>query len=72
MSFADTLKEIVLGTYSYTTKTGQQFFLHEKDGRGGTKLYYFSKKPEAAISLPPGFEVVESSHGLPLLKKTEK
>ena len=72
MGFADTLKEIVLGTYSYTTKNGLQFFLHEKDGRGGTKLYYFSKKPEGAISLPRGFEAMESDRGLPLLKKTEK
>jgi len=68
----DALKELVLGTYSYAAKDGQQYFLHEKGGRGGTKLYYFSKNPEGAISLPEGYEAMESTHGLPLLRKTRQ
>lgn len=71
MGLIERAKELVLGSYSHTAKDGRQYFLHEKDGRGGTRLYYFSKSPEGAISLPDGYEVVESQRGLPLLRKVK-
>ncbi len=56
--------------FSYTNKKGITFWLHEKEGKGGVKLYYFSKDPTNAIDLPEGFTVVENPKtGLPMIKK---
>jgi hypothetical protein len=60
----------LFGPYIYKTKKGQKFFLHSKE-RGKSRLYYFSKEQEGAMSgLPGGFEVVENpKSSLPFLKR---
>jgi hypothetical protein len=59
--------------FVYKNKKGKKFWLHVKIGRGGTKLYYFSKDPRNAVNLPPGYVVVESARtGLPILRKRKK
>lgn len=51
--------------YSFTNSKGQKYFLHQRG-----KLFYFSKDPDNAISLPAGLKVVESPKtGLPIVKK---
>lgn len=56
--------------FSYTNKKGVTYWLHEKEGKGGAKLFYFSKNPENSVDLPEGFEVVENEKtGLPIIKK---
>jgi len=62
-----------LGTFKHVRIVGDEkieYFLHMKQGRGGTKLYYFDKKSKDAINLPAGYEViVNPSNQQPLLKK---
>ena len=59
--------------FSYENKKKQRYWLHQKKGRGGTILYYFSKDPNDAIDKPSDFEVVESkTTGLPVLRKKKK
>ncbi|MFH1257633.1 MAG: hypothetical protein V1658_01730, partial [Candidatus Micrarchaeota archaeon] len=60
MALTDFVKELVVGSYSYVNKKSQRYFLHSKKGRGGTVLFYFSKDPKEAITLPADREVVES------------
>ncbi|MFA6049563.1 MAG: hypothetical protein WC792_06490 [Candidatus Micrarchaeia archaeon] len=78
MGALDSLKRIFLGAYSYANKKGVQYYLHAKvvatvetaDGPRESKIYYFSRDSKDAISLPDGFQVVESQRtGLPVLKK---
>ena len=60
----------LFGPFVYKNKKGEKFWLHCKEGRGGTKLFYFSKDPRNAIKLPPGYVVVENKKtGLPVLRK---
>jgi hypothetical protein len=69
MAFMDTLKEMVVGSYSYIDKKSRRWFLHVSPGRGETKLFYFSKDPKESISLPSDRTVVESPRtGLPIVK----
>ncbi|MEK6843786.1 MAG: hypothetical protein AABY04_04815 [Candidatus Micrarchaeota archaeon] len=73
MAITDMLKEMIVGSYSYVNKKGQRYFLHVNLGRGGTKLYYFSKDPKESISLPADKAVVESPRtALPIVKKKFK
>ncbi|MFH1750163.1 MAG: hypothetical protein ABH863_00635 [Candidatus Micrarchaeota archaeon] len=70
MGLTDTIKEIIVGSYSYVNKKGIRYFLHMKPGRGGTKLFFFSKDPKDAIGLPGDRFVVESPRtALPIIKK---
>lgn len=56
--------------FSYTNKKGVTYWLHEREGKGGAKLFFFSKNPENSIDLPEGFEVIENERtGLPMIKK---
>jgi hypothetical protein len=56
--------------YSYKNSKGQVFFLHSKDGKGGAKLFFFSKNPSDAIDLPDGFEVIENPKTfLPMVRR---
>ena len=51
--------------YEHVNSKGVKYYLHKK----GT-LFYFSKKSQGSINMPPGFTVVENSiTGLPMLKK---
>ncbi|MEM4663012.1 MAG: hypothetical protein QXM75_03240 [Candidatus Diapherotrites archaeon] len=50
---------------SYKNSKGETYYLHQRG-----KLYFFSRKAEGAIDLPPGYEIVENtSTGLPMIKK---
>ncbi|MEM4598737.1 MAG: hypothetical protein QW400_03555 [Candidatus Diapherotrites archaeon] len=50
---------------SYKNSKGVTYYLHQKG-----KLYFFSRKPEGAIDLPAGYEIVENvGTGLPMIKK---
>ncbi len=78
MGALDSIKQMFLGTYSYSNKKGAKYYLHAKvvatveteDGDKESKIYYFSHDSKDAISLPDGFQVVESPKtGLPVLKK---
>ncbi len=53
--------------FEYENSRGQKYYLHKRD-----KLFFFSKKPEAGIELPEGFNVVENQRtGLPMLKRKQ-
>ncbi len=60
--------------YQYTNAKGKTYHLHQRDARGntGTKLYFFAGEPgEGTVDeVPEGYEVSETSRGLPVLKKT--
>ena len=56
--------------YSHTNSRGQTYHLHTREGKGGARLFFFSKDPNGSIDLPPGFQIVENPRtGLPLVKK---
>ena len=56
--------------YSHKNKRGQLYWLHSRTGKGGAKLYFFSKKKEASIDLPSVFKIIENPRtGLPMVKK---
>ncbi len=56
--------------YSHTNSRGQGYWLHTREGRGGAKLFFFSKKQEDATDLPENLEVFENERtGLPMVRK---
>ena len=56
--------------YSYKNKKGQIYWLHSREVKTGAKLFFFSKKPEESIDLPPSYQVFENPRtGLPMVKK---
>ena len=56
--------------FSHTNSRGQTYWLHCREGKGGAKLFFFSKKQEGSIDLPDGYKVIENDRtGLPMLKK---
>ena len=56
--------------YSHKNSRGQMYWLHTREGRGGAKLFFFSKNPEDATDLPSNFQVIENARtGLPMVKK---
>ena len=58
---------------TYTSrKTGKDYHLHKMVSAGGSTLHYFSKKKDESrlcSEIPPGFHVVESDNGFPILRK---
>lgn len=51
--------------YEHENSRGQKYCLHRRGA-----LFFFSKKSEGSIELPPGFIVVENQRtGLPMLKR---
>ena len=61
--------------YSHTNSKGTTYYLHSKrttlkNGREQT-IYYFGKqaKDGALDAVPDGYQVAETSNGLPVLKK---
>lgn len=60
----------LFGPFVYKNKKGEKFWLHVKEGRGRTKLFFFSKDPRNSINLPKGYVIVENQKtGLPVLRK---
>jgi hypothetical protein len=61
--------------FSFTNQKGVTYFLHASVGKTGTgktrTLYFFAKvKKEGALdAVPQGYKVVETTNGLPVLKK---
>jgi hypothetical protein len=61
--------------YSYDNSKGTTYYLHSRPTRGNTggKLYFFAREEKEGVEndLPEGYEVKETSTGLPVLKKTQ-
>jgi len=56
--------------FQYKNKKGEIWYLHMKVGRGGNLIFYFSKDPiDALEAIPPGYIIVETRNGVPMLKK---
>jgi hypothetical protein len=56
--------------FSFTNSKGQVYYLHSREGKGGAKLFFFSKDPSGAIDLPEGFEVFENPKtSLPMIRR---
>ncbi|MEM5879041.1 MAG: hypothetical protein QXU74_00930 [Candidatus Aenigmatarchaeota archaeon] len=56
--------------FSFTNSKGQVYYLHSREGRGGAKLFFFSKDSSGAIDLPEGFEVFENPKtSLPMVRR---
>jgi hypothetical protein len=56
--------------YSHQNSRGQTYWLHSREGRGGAKLFFFSKDSSNSIDLPDRLEVFENPRtGLPMVKK---
>jgi len=57
--------------YSHINKKGQTYWLHSRTGKTGAKLFFFSKKPEESIDLPPEYQIIEGPTGLPMVKRKQ-
>ncbi len=56
--------------YSHTNSRGQAYWLHSREGKGGSKLFFFSKKSEDSVDLPEHLEVFENERtGLPMVRR---
>ncbi len=55
--------------YSYVNSRGKTYYLHSREGKGGAKLFYFSKDPNNSVDLPENMTVIEAPTGLPMVKK---
>lgn len=56
--------------YEHTNSRGQKYWLHMREGKGGAKLFFFSKNSSESIDLPTEFMVVENPRtGLPMVKR---
>lgn len=55
--------------YSATNRKGTTYFFHMKIGRGGAKLYYFSKEQNDSVDLPDNLEVFEGRTGMLMVRK---
>jgi YHS domain-containing protein len=58
--------------YSVKNSKGVTYYLNQREGKNGAKLYYFSREvsENALADLPAGYVVMENSRtGLPMLKK---
>lgn len=56
--------------YSHTNSRGQTYWLHSREGKGGAKLFFFSKSQEDAVDMPDHLEVFENERtGLPMVRK---
>jgi hypothetical protein len=61
--------------YTYTNSKGTTYYLHGRSTplKGGKErtLYFFAKEPKdgALDKIPEGYEVSETTNGLPVLKK---
>lgn len=56
--------------YSQKNSRGVMYYLHSREGRGGAKLFFFSKDPTNNIDLPENLQVIENTRtGLLMVKK---
>jgi len=57
--------------YSQQNSKGTTYYLHSREGRGGAKLYFFSKDPNDSIDLPSNMEPMEGPTGMLMVKKKQ-
>ncbi len=61
--------------FSHQNSKGTTYYLHSRPARGntGSKLYFFAREEKEGVEpeLPKGYEVKETSTGLPVLKKLQ-
>lgn len=57
--------------YSQQNSKGVTYYLHSRDGKGGAKLFFFSKDPNNSVDLPDHLQVVESPTGMLMVKKKQ-
>lgn len=57
--------------YSQKNSRGTTYHLHGHEGRGGAKLYFFSKDPNDSIDLPDNMSVIEGPTGMLMVKKKQ-
>jgi len=58
--------------FSFKNSRGQVYHLHSREGRGGAKLFFFSKDPSNSIDLPEKYEIFENPKtSLPMVRKKE-
>ena len=56
--------------YAHTNSRGVRYHLHTREGKGGARLFFFSKDEKDSIDSPSNMQVVENPKtGLPLVKK---
>jgi len=56
--------------YKHINSRNEAYYLHAREGRGGAKLFFFSKKEEDSIDLPENLTVIENPRSfLPMVKK---
>ena len=55
--------------YSHTSSKGKTYHLHSHEGKGGAKLFFFSKDPSGSVDLPDKYEVFEGPTGMLMVKK---
>jgi len=51
-------------SYSSRKHPERAYFLHTKIGPLGNPLYFFTRKAEGAIDVPPGFSIRETRTGI--------
>lgn len=57
--------------YSQQNSKGVTYYLHGREGRGGAKLYYFSKDSNDSIDLPESMTTIEGPTGMLMVKKKQ-
>lgn len=55
--------------YSQKNSKGVTYHLHSREGRGGAKLFFFSKDPSGSVELPDKYQVIEGPTGMLMVKK---
>lgn len=55
--------------YSQKNSRGVVYYLHSREGKGGAKLFFFSKDPDDSVDLPEWLTVTEAPTGMLLVKK---
>ena len=56
-------------SYSQQNSKGNTYYLHSREGRGGAKLYFFSKDPTGSVDLPDNMTTIEGPTGMLMVKK---
>ncbi len=57
--------------YSQQNSKGTTYYLHGREGRGGAKLYFFSKDSNDSIDLPETMTVIEGPTTMLMVKKKQ-
>lgn len=57
--------------FQYTNSKGKTYWLHCREGKGGSKLFFFSKSSDDSVDLDEEkYEVFENERtGLPMLRR---